>query len=250
MNPMFLLHTAFLSISVLLTFAWTRSPYLSTYNLQLTGALILLYFLNRLLSSKSKSTLSGLLDTLILTSTCLLLVFSTGGLNSPLFLLLTFLLFAIALLFEPIQALTISLLIIGMFVWESNGTLQTNQIINLASLFFVTPLAILFSRTYLNNLASSGKISILKQALNKEKTDDLLWVSTKANPSLNSALNSISDLIVYANSKGSNFLPTGFIDKLKTIQSDIVTLYKSTGTFETSVKESADSVDETIAKEE
>jgi len=178
----------------------------------------------------------------------LLLVYSTGSANSPLFFLLDFLLFALALLFQPFQAAVVSSLLIALFFYQNLNQLTPEVLINILSLAFVTPLAIIFGRNYLANLAQKGTISILTKTLHEEETDSLLWVSTSAKPTLSTILNSVSDLVIYFNSKGEHItsVPSGFVDKLKTIQKDLITLYSSTGEFEESIKKISDKVDEEV----
>ena len=243
MTPLFILHTLYLGFAIILTFIWAHDSTLSAYNLQLTGALILLYFVFRMINTaRRSSTNSTFPSTMILTIISLLLVFSTGGLSSPLFFILNFLLFALSLLFEPIQAATTSIVLIILFVWQNYSSLNTNNLVNLVSLGFMTPLAIVFSRTYLKNLEAGGRIKILRQAIKEEEAESLLWISSTAKPSLSGVLNSVTDLVIYFNSKGSE-LPKGLLDKLKLIQDDLITLYTSTGSLEKSLKETSDKID-------
>ena len=98
-----------------------------------------------------------------------------------------------------------------------------------------------FSKTYLQNLASEGKITFLKEAIKDEQTDSLLWISTTAKPSLATVLNSVTDIVVFFNSKGQSLqIPINLINKLKTVQSDLISLYSSTGTLEKSIEDSSD----------
>jgi len=216
---------------------------LASFNLQLTGGLTLLYFVSKMFhTSKQSSAISGMLSTIILTTITLLLVFSTGSATSPLFFLLDFLLIALALLFQPFQAGAVSLLLIALFVWQNLDRLSSEVLINILSLAFTTPLAILFGNTYLANLAQKGRIQILSEALREEETDSLLWVSTSAKPTLSTVINSVSDLVIYFNSKSESVssIPSGLVEKLKIIQQDLITLYSSTSAFEESIQETSD----------
>lgn len=243
MTILYILHSVFLGLAIMATFIWTKDPTLSSYNLQLTGALVLLYFVFRMINTARRSLISSSFpSTIILTVVSLLLVFSTGGIVSPLFFILNFLLFALSLLFEPIQTVITSFILIGVFAWDNYSHINTQGIINLLSLALMTPLAAIFSRTYLSNLQSIGKIKILKQTLKQEEAESLLWVTSTAKPSIASVLNSVSDLVIYFNSI-TNDLPSAFIDKLKSVQTDLITLYTSTGTFEKSLKETSDNIE-------
>lgn len=228
-----------LSFTIIAVFAWTLSPVLNSYNLQLTGALIILYFASKLLFRRVLQ--SFFFATIVLISIVLLLIFSSGGIASPIFFVLDFLLFAIALLLAPYQAAVASFLLVTIFLWQNFQNLTSPMIINLLSLILITPLAIIFSKTYLQNLQAEGKITLLKEAIKDEQTDNLLWIATTAKPSLATVLNSLTDIIIYLNSKSQSLLiPKLLLEKLKTIQKDLISLYSSTGTLEKSIEESSD----------
>ncbi|MFZ3068695.1 MAG: hypothetical protein WA052_00035 [Microgenomates group bacterium] len=235
-----LVRTLILSTAILFIFVWTQSPLLSSYNLQLTGALILLYFGSKYLFRVGNSN-TLILETVVLVSVVLLLIFSSGGINSPIFFVLFFLLFVIALLFDPYQAAVASFFLVSFFLWENFSNLSSIMVVDLVSLILMTPLAIIFGDGYLKSLQSEGKISLLKEAIKDEETDSLLWISTTAKPSLATILNSLTDVVIYLNSKGQNIvISTSFVEKLKTIQKDLISLYASTGTLEKSIKDSSD----------
>ncbi len=236
------LRTLLLSLTIIVLFVWTSSPVLSLYNLQLTGGLVLLYFASRFLFRSVKQ--SFFIATIVLISIVLLLIFSSGGISSPLFFILDFLLFAIALLLAPNQAALASILLISIFLWQNISSLSTPMIINLLSLGLITPLAVVFSKSYLANLRSQGKIYLLQEAIKDEQSDSLLWISTTAKPSLASVLNSLTDIVIYLNSKGQAILiPRPLLEKLKIIQKDLISLYASTGTLEKSIEDSSDKME-------
>lgn len=237
------MRTLLLAFAIISIFAWTESPALSSYNLQLTGALILLYFVSRLFLRKIDER-PFFFATIILVSIVLLLIFSSGGINSPIFFTLFFLLFAIALLLAPNQAAIASALLVGIFLWQNFHNLTSLMIIDLISLIMMTPLAVVFSRSYLKYLQSVGKITLIKEIVKDEESDSLLWIATTAKPSLASVLNSLTDIILYLNSKSQTVLiPKLLLEKLKTIQQDLISLYASAGTLEKSIEESSDKIE-------
>lgn len=240
--PGYIRKSLILSATIILTFLWSVTPALNIYNLQLTGALILLYFASRLLFRHL--TKSFFLATIVLISIVLLLVFSTGGIFSPLFFILDFLLFIIALLLAPSQAAVTSILLVFIFLFQNYTNINSTVIINLLSLILITPLAVVFSHNYLDNLQSQGKISVLKEAIKDEQTDSLLWIATTAKPSLASVLNSLTDIVLYLNSMSRNILiPKALIEKIKSVQKDLISLYASTNTLEKSIEESSDKME-------
>lgn len=232
-----------LILIILFIFIWTSSPTLSHYNLQLTGALILVYFGSKyVLRLVTADNL--FFTTITLVSITLLLIFSSGGISSPIFFILDFLLFAIALLITPLHAVIVSISLISIFVWQNFYNVTSSMIIELISLAFVTPLAVIFGKIYLTSLHSKGKINLLKEAVKDEQADSLLWITTTAKPSLASVLNSLTDLVVYLNTKSQAVsIPKALIEKLKTIQRDLITLYASTGSLEKSIEDSSDKME-------
>ncbi|KKT29984.1 MAG: hypothetical protein UW41_C0004G0009 [Candidatus Collierbacteria bacterium GW2011_GWC2_44_18] len=234
-------HTIYLTLSILIAWFWSSNPSLNIYNLQLTGALTLLYFGFKFFSRPSIQKTINLPSTIILNTICLLLVFSTGGIISPLFFLLDLLFFALALLFEPIQATVASVLIVFIFLTQNYHSLDTAKIINLFSLILMTPIAVIFSRNFLEVLESKGKIKVLEAALHETEAESLLWISRQAKPSLASVLNSTTDLVMYFNSKGRDlFLPPAIVEKLKSIQTDMITLYSSASSLEKAIEKESD----------
>lgn len=230
-----------LAFTIISIFAWTQSPILNPYNLQLTGVLILLYFISKLFL---KDVRPFFFATIMLVAIVLLLIFSSGGINSPIFFILFFLLFAIALLLAPNQAAIASALLVSIFLWQNFQNLTSSMIIDLISLVMMTPLAVVFSKSYLKYLQFAGKITLIKEIIKDEESDSLLWITTTAKPSLASVLNSLTDIVVYLNSKSqTTLIPKLLLDKLKTIQQDLISLYASAGTLEKSIEESSDKME-------
>lgn len=233
-------HSGYLILSILAIWLWTSTPALNLYNLQLTGLLTLLYFACKIFLRPANRQTFDLASTVILSSICLLLIFSTGALASPLFFLLDFLLIALALLFEPGQAIITSFLLVSLFLWQDSASLDTSKIINLVSLLLMAPIAIAFGKNYLENLKNRGQIQILKEIVQAEENDSLLWIS-QTKPSIASVLNSTTDLIMYFNSKGRDLLlPSPILEKLQSIQNDLIALYTSTGDLKKTIEAEAD----------
>ncbi len=239
--PSYLLQTSLLILSVLFSYLWSVTPALNIYTLQLIGATVLLYFVSRV---RSMSKLSFIFTAAVINIICLLVIFSTGGLSSPVFFILDFLIFAIALIQGPFQAGAVSAALIVLLFVTGYPQLSSQDIISLLSLLLITPLAITFSNIYLRNLESIGRITVLREAVKDEQTENLLWITTSAKPSLSGILNSLTDIIVYLNARGPNVvLPAKLLEKLKMIQTDLIGLYSSAGTLEKSIKDSSDKME-------
>lgn len=227
-----ILHTLFLALAVSLTFFWTKNPILSAFNLQFVGLIILFYFLVKLISKRQKMVMA--LDALVFAMITFLIVSSTGGLRSPAFFLLYFLLFSLSLLFEPIQSLLLGLFLALLFSLQAGFAFDTTAIINLTTLILITPLALIFGRKYLQTLADLGKIKLLNDIVSEEETDMLIWLSTKAKPTLVNLLDTTSLII------SSNLLPFGLQEKLKTLHSNLISLHQSANELEKDIDEKTD----------
>ena len=115
----FLLHSLFLIIAVVLAFFWTTNPQFSYYNLQLIAVFVLFFFINQIIARHRRQKINLTIDAVIFTVIILLLVISTGGLTSPLFFLIYFLMFGLALLFEPLISVSLAVIIalFFLFIW-------------------------------------------------------------------------------------------------------------------------------------
>ncbi|MFC1711688.1 hypothetical protein ACFLZ1_03830 [Patescibacteria group bacterium] len=202
MSLPFVTHALFLALAVILSFVWVQNPHLSIYTLQLIAVFILLFFVSsRLKIEKQKQNLVGqLMSSTIFTMVVLLLVLSTGGLGSPLFFLVYFLLFGLSLILEPINTIFLSTILIIIFT-ISNPVSVFDNLIPLFSLLLITPLSLFFGRQYLKVLSLKGKVKILKKKETKtkkdiihEETNTLLWLSLN----FKYDLQTITDLIAQA----------------------------------------------------
>lgn len=225
-------HTIFLTLGLAFSYFWTSTPSLSAYNLQLAGLLALIYFLLRLGHPKPK--FKSILTSLIFTLLLLILVFSTGKMDSPFFFLLDFLLFTLALFFEPVQAVIFTLLLTLTFLTTSNSPLNTTNILNLASLILITPLASLFGQKFLQLRQQQGQIELIESNISQEETNTLLWLSTQAKPNLNRILSTLSQVI------SANRLPYHLQNKLKQTYKDLITLNQSADQLQKDIDQQTD----------
>jgi hypothetical protein len=162
----FLSHSALLTLVVASSFFWTKNPVTSSFSLQLVALIIALFILFSFLSRKSshdffqkhKLTIEITLSTFV----TYLLIFSTGVLFSPLFFLIYFLLFGLALLFEPAIAISLAIISTVFFLLTPRKDLLA-EILQLASLFMITPLAAIFGKQYIKLIQNEQKIKILEE---------------------------------------------------------------------------------------
>ncbi|MBU2592492.1 hypothetical protein KKD61_03480 [Patescibacteria group bacterium] len=170
-----------LTLTSLAAKIWTLSPRLSFYSLQLTAALVIVYLAKSMVYKNRFCPADKIINAIIITMAVLLLTFSTGGPASPLFFLCYFLLFGIGFLFQPSLTISYSLILAAIFSLQAQSP---QDLLSLLSLIFVAPLARLFGKQYLKNLADQKRITTFKEKLLKseksiasEEGNTLIWLS-------------------------------------------------------------------------
>lgn len=198
----FLLHSLFLITAVVLAFFWTSNPTLSYYTLQLIAVFLVFFFFNQIIARHHRQKINITVDSVVFTMIILLLVISTGGLTSPLFFLIYFLMFGLTLLFEPLITISLTLAMVLFFLFTPSQTEPLKEILQLFSLILITPVALFFGKQYLRVLEDDEKIKILEEEseiieeeIQKEETDVLLWTSLEFKNSLTEILDEISQLL-------------------------------------------------------
>lgn len=186
----FFIHSLFLLSAIVLTWFWTSNPALSLYNLQLIAIFVIFYFLSHFLAKSAP--LTSTIDAIIFTIVILLLITSTGGLSSPLFFLIYFLLFAVSLLFEPTITLTLTAALVVFFL---KAVFSLTGFIQLFSIILILPLAIFVGRQYLKVLEAKEEIKILEKTITTDETDSLIWLSLNLKNSLLQIIHLTSDLL-------------------------------------------------------
>jgi hypothetical protein len=160
----FITRSLILTATVAFAYFWTISLTLPFYTLTLIGFLIILYSIIHLISKRKKGFIylnKTLFDVFFLSLITFLLVFSTGALNSPVFFLIYFLLFGVALLLEPVTAIYLAV-IISFFLFFTQKKDMLSELLQLSSLFLIAPLATIFGKQYIKLLQSESKIKILE----------------------------------------------------------------------------------------
>jgi hypothetical protein len=160
-----LLQSLVLVLSFVFVFVWKETP-LVNYTVALSGVLILGYIL---LSArkKGKGFVSmggeGPWGIFFLNTVILLLIFSTGAIDSTLFFLLYFLGFGVAFVFEPAVTFVFVLGVILVFIPDViKGDLLVNSL-KLGSLLLISPLAFFFGSEYRKNDKQTTEIEALEE---------------------------------------------------------------------------------------
>jgi len=225
----FALETIFLLVAVCLAFFWTSNPTLSYYTLQIITLFVLLFFGNQVIGRKKRSRTNLIIDAVVFTLIVFLLIGSTGGLTSPLFFLTYFLMFGLAILFEPLVTLSLALALIVLFFLTTKPENMLTEIVQLASLLMVTPLALFFSRQYINYLKDEEKIEILTEEENrletevkKDENEVTVWETTKFKNSIVNLLNHVSLMLSDVSQLSLNQK-----ERLIEMRNDLIALLKS-----------------------
>lgn len=153
----------FLALSFVLVFVWNTSS-LSDQTVPMLGLLVFIYLI---LSARKKGKAfltmggDGPLGIFILNTVILLLIFSTGSIDSPLFFLLYFLAFGIAFVFEPLSVFVFTIGTISILL-PSAGNNSENLLL-LGSLLLISPLAYFFGREYRKSDKKETEIEAIRE---------------------------------------------------------------------------------------
>lgn len=156
-----------------------------------------------------------------------LIIFTTGGLNSPVFFLIYFLLFTIAFQNPPSTTLGFSLILIILLSQSLNSSAS---LLPLFSLLFITPLAWFVGRQYLDNQKLDSLVS-------KDETEVLLWLSLNFKNSIIKIIDSVSILMSTAKLSPSQK------EQLDNINHESKTLLKSSQKLSREIDQSTDDED-------
>jgi hypothetical protein len=156
-----------------------------------------------------------------------LIVFTTGGLNSPVFFLIYFLLFTIAFQNPPSTTLGFSLILIILLSQSLNSS---SSLLPLFSLLFITPLAWFVGRQYLDNQKLDNLVSA-------DETEVLLWLSLNFKNSIIKIIDSVSILM------SATKLSPSQKEQLDKINHESKTLLKSSQKLTRDIDQSTDNED-------
>ena len=156
---------------------WVHWSQLAYYQLQLVAGLILILLVKNWLRPQHL----GQIDLLIFTLIGLIIVFGTGGPQSPFFFLIYFLLFGYSFLLQPEAALAFGFILI---IFLSPQISSWADLLETFSLLLVAPLALFFGQQYLKIMTDQKRIRLFQKqwlkdekALESEEKAVLLWLS-------------------------------------------------------------------------
>lgn len=142
-------HALILIFAVALTFIFPKTN-LAQYNLQISAGLFILLYLTKNFIV-SKNIYSRLIESVIFTLVIMGIINSTGGLNSPFFFLIHFLLFSLSIILEPIIPITTTVTLIIFFLLNLPQGQNFNTLMPIISLAFITPFAMFLGQEKLES---------------------------------------------------------------------------------------------------
>lgn len=147
-----IVHSLLLIISIVLSFLIAKTN-LAQYDLQIAAFLFVVLFL----AKRFLSTRSRLIESIIFTLVVLIIVNTTGGLASPFFFLIYFLLFSLSLLLEPIISIITTLTLVTVFLLTIPENQGLSSLLPLFSLAFLTPFALYLGKEHIESQKSKVK---------------------------------------------------------------------------------------------
>ena len=178
-----LLHSIILVICIALAFIFPQTP-LAGYDIEIVAGLFVLLFIARKLSFFSKKT--RLFESVAFTFIIVGLITTTGGMQSPYFFLIHFLLFALTLLLEPIIPIIATITLMLFFVFSRSGPLTITQLLPIFSLALMTPFALILGNEY-------EETKRLKKSLSSQQENTFLFLSLMLKNSLKEIQKNLDD---------------------------------------------------------
>lgn len=228
-----IIHSLVFIASAVFTFIWASNPELSKFSLQLSGLLLLIFIINKKYRYATNS--------IIITLLTLLLILDTGGLNSPLFFMANFLLFALSLFINPWAGFNLGLALCLLFLLNSDLA-STNHLTNLISLLLMAPLAFIFGNQYIKLLLARNQIKVLQHQskhlnslLTQEETASLLWLAINFSNQITQAIDLTSQLIA-----NLSHIPYYQKDRLNQLYQDLKELFRSGTELKTKIDKLTD----------
>ena len=163
-----IIHALILIFTIVLAFILPKTN-LAQYDLQISaGLFILLYLAKNFIVSKN--IYSRLIESVVFTLIIMGIVNSTGGLTSPFFFLIYFLLFSLSIILEPIISITTTVTLIIFFLLNLPPNQNFNTLMPIISLAFITPFAMFLGQEKIE----SEKLKVKNE---KTKEDTFLFLS-------------------------------------------------------------------------
>lgn len=161
------IHSIILVICIALAFIFPQTP-LAKYDVEIVAALFIVLFIARKFSFFSRKT--RLFESVAFTFIIVSVIATTGGLSSPYFFLIHFLLFALTLLLEPLIPIVVTVALMVFFIFSISGNVSFSQLLPIFSLALMTPFALILGNEY-------EETKRLKKSMANQKENTFLFLS-------------------------------------------------------------------------
>lgn len=166
-----ILHSAIMVAAIGISFLIPQTV-MAGFEMQIVSILFIMFFIVRKFFGERLRT--RLLEVVVFTFTILMTINSTGGISSPYFFLLYFLLFSVSLLLEPVISITATLALIVFFILALPQNQTWETLLPILSLAFLTPFALFMGQEYAEIQREKKKAAQMKEALaNTQEQADL-----------------------------------------------------------------------------
>jgi len=187
-----ILHALILILVVGLSFIFPSS-FFAQFDLQISAGLFIMFFiLKKFIGTRFKS---HLMESIIFTFVILLTINTTGGINSPFFFLLYFLLFSLSLLLEPVVSITTTLSLMVCFMFTLPAGQSLKSLLPIFSLAFLTPFAMFMGQEFVESQRLKIKSQKLESTLEEKQEETFLFLSLMLKNQLKSILYTIDNFM-------------------------------------------------------
>lgn len=180
-----LIHSILLIICIALAFIFPQTG-LAAYDIEIAALLFVLLFIARKLSLFSRRT--RLFESAVFTLIIVGVINTTGGMQSPFFFLIHFLLFSITLLLEPIIPIIVTLTLMLFFIFTLHGQITLAQLLPIFSLALMTPFALILGSEY-------EETKRLKKSMSSQTENTYLFLSLMLKNHLREIQNNIDNFV-------------------------------------------------------
>ncbi len=180
-----LVHSSILVLCIALSFAFPQTR-LVQYDIEIAAGLFAILFFARKINAFSRRT--RLLESTVFTFIVMVVVNTTGYLQSDFFFLIYFLLFALTLLLEPIIPIIVTLTLMLFYLFNLPAHSSFSQLLPIFSLACMTPFALILGHDYEETLR-------LEKTIKQQKEDTFLFLSLMLKNHLNHIKKSIDNFL-------------------------------------------------------
>jgi hypothetical protein len=170
-----IVHTIILSLTIVGSF-YLPTSFLARYDLWIAGILFLFLFIYKKFNIPFLTN-SRIVEAVLFASTVMIIINTTGGMKSPFFFLLYFLLFALSLILEPFISVSVTFVLIALFLFSIPQNQNIKELFPILSLAFLTPFAMFMGEEYIKEQQERKRNDSLQKSLDVNKKETLKFVS-------------------------------------------------------------------------